>query len=131
MLSPEIIDMQKVPQNPIDFINRRFMEKLFADRHAYLAEYIRKVDPKANVGIHCGWDLCMGRGYDYWLLSKGMESMIAYGGSQVQYIRSFFRNSYGCWYHYNLGNHDDVRWTPWSMLISGMRGFQLVYPQPL
>lgn len=123
MLSPEIIDMMKIQHASVEFVNRRFMENLFADRHAYLAEYIRKVDPAANVGIHCGWDLSMGRGYDYWLLSRGMESMIGYAGPQAQYIRSFFRNCYGIWYHYAIGNQDDVRWGPWSMLISGARGF--------
>ena len=65
----------------------------------------------------------MKRGYDYWALSRGMEVMIGYMGVQNQYIRSFFQKHYGCFFHYDLGCHYDVRWHPWRMLMSGARGF--------
>jgi len=85
------------------------------------------MDPLAEVGIHTGWDLWMDKGYDYWQLSKGMESMIGYGiaqgGPQNQYIRSFFKNHYGGYYHYHNGSHENVRWEPWYDVMSGARGF--------
>jgi len=123
MVKPEIVDVMKLDFGVQSFESRRFMEHLFARKHADLAAYVRKVDAHAAVGIHVGWDLWMGRGYDYWLLSRGMESMIGYGGVQNQYIRSFFENYYGSWWHYALGSHDDARWHPWYMLLSGARGF--------
>lgn len=123
MLTPDIVDMLKIKFDVPRFENRRFMEKLFADKHAYLANYFRKLDPDAKVGIHIGWDLWMGRGYDYWLLSRGMEAMMGYGGVQNQYIRSFFEKPYGCWFHYALGSAEDARWYPWYMLMSGMHGY--------
>lgn len=123
MLPPEIVDMSKVSFGVQNFESRRFMEKLFADKHAYLAGYIRKVDPLAEVGIHTGWDLWMGRGYDYWLLSKAMDSMMCYGTAQNQYVRSFFKHYYGCNYHYNIGSHEDASWWPWYVLMSGGSGF--------
>jgi len=130
MLTPEVVDMQTIHFDPVRFENRRFMERTFAARHAYLAQYFRNVDPLAEVGIHVGWDLWMERGYDYWLLSKGMESMIGYEGPQNQYIRSFFKNSYGCYYHYSIGSHENVRWSPWYCLLSGARGFIWFCLQP-
>jgi len=123
MLSPEIVDMLKIQFSSPRFENRRFMEKLFADKHAYLATWFRRIDPHASVGIHVGWDLWMGRGYDYWLLSRGMEAMLGYGGVQNQYIRSFFHRHYGCWFHYKMGSTHEARWHPWYMLMSGARGF--------
>ena len=123
MLPPAVIDVMTMDFGVQAFESRRFMEHLFADKHATLAEYFRRQDPHAKVGIHVGWDLWMGRSYDYWLLSRGMESMIGYGGVHNQYIRSFFRNYYGSWWHYDIGSHDNVRWHPWYMLMSGARGF--------
>jgi hypothetical protein len=123
MVKPEINDAMKIDFGVQQFESRRFMEHLFAQKHADLANYLRGVDPLAKVGIHVGWDLWMGRSYDYWLLSRGMESMIGYGGVQNQYIRSFFQNYYGSWWHYSLGSLEDACWHPWYMLASGARGF--------
>ncbi len=123
MLTPEIIDMMKITFDVPQFENRRFMEHIFAERHDYLAKYIRRIDPLGEVGIHTGWDLWLGRGYDYWLLSKGMETMIGYPGIQNVYIRSFFKNYFGCWWHYNVGDQEDARWYPWYLLANGARGY--------
>lgn len=131
MMTPEIVDILKIKYDVPRFENRRFMEHLFADKHAFLADWWRRFDSKAKVGIHVGWDLWTGRGYDYWLLSKGMETMMGYVGPQNQYIRSFFKNHYGCWYHFLFGNVNDVRWHPWSMLMSGAHGFGWVSLQPI
>ena len=122
MLTPEVVDMLKIAFDVPNFENRRFMESLFTAKHAYLAEKIRKIDPLADVGIHIGWDLWMGRGYDYWQLSRALDAMTCYGGPHNQYVRSFFKHYYGSWYHYAIGSHDDVRWFPWYMLMSGARG---------
>ncbi len=123
MLKPEIIDVMKMDFGVQAFESRRFMEHLFAQKHADLASWIRAGNPEAEVGIHVGWDLWMARGYDYWLLSRGMESMIGYGGVQNQYLRSFFKNYYGSWWHYGLGDLNNCRWHPWYMVLSGARGF--------
>ena len=123
MLKPEIIDVMKMNFGVQAFESRRFMEHLFAQKHTDLAGWLRARDPGAPVGIHCGWDLWMGRSYDYWLLSRGMDSMIGYGGVQNQYIRSFFKNYFGSWWHYSIGDLDQVRWHPWYMVLSGARGF--------
>ncbi|MDD5706321.1 MAG: beta-galactosidase, partial [Kiritimatiellae bacterium] len=123
MLKPEMIDVMKFNYGVQAFESRRFMEHLFAQKHAYLADWLRRADPAARVGIHVGWDLWMARGYDFWLLSRGMESMIGYGGVQNQYIRSFFKDYYGSWWHYAIGGHHEARWHPWYMLLSGARGF--------
>lgn len=123
MLEPETTDVMKLNFGVQAHESRRFMEHLFAQKHSDLADWLRARDPEARVGIHIGWDLWMGRAYDYWLLSRGMDSMIGYGGVQNQYIRSFFKNYYGSWWHYNIGDLDQVRWHPWSMLINGAHGF--------
>ena len=124
MMPKELIDVLKLEDGgPPRFESRRFLEHLFADKHAFLADYWRRLDSRAEVGIHVGWDLWMGRGYDYWLLSRSLDGMCGYPGPQNQYIRSFFQKPLGCWYHYCAGSVEDVRWTPWQMLISGMRGF--------
>jgi hypothetical protein len=127
MMTPEIVDMLKIQFDVVRFENRRFMEHLFAARHAFLADYIRKLvasrsDAGTRTGIHAGWDLWMGRGYDYWLLSRAMEDMMCYGGPHNHYARSFFERYYGSHYHYNIGSHDNVRWHPWYMVLSGARG---------
>jgi hypothetical protein len=122
MLESSIVDMQTIRFDALELDNRRFMEHLFADKHAFLADWIRRAVPGAQIGIHTGWDLWMGRGYDYWLLSRAMDCMMTYEGPQRQYARSFFKNSYGNWYHYQLGAIGNVRWSPWVPLLSGARG---------
>jgi hypothetical protein len=123
MIDPDIVDMLKLEYGVVRFENRRFMEHLFAARHAFLADYLRKVDPQGRTGIHAGWDLWMGRGYDYWLLSRVMEDMMCYGGTHNHYARSFFGRYWGSHYHYNIGSHENVRWHPWYMVLSGARGW--------
>lgn len=123
MLSPHIVDTLKIEQGVIQHENRRFMEHLFTAKHAYLAERLRELDPEGMMGIHAGWDLWMGRGYDYWLLSRALDAMMGYSGPQNQYMRSFCERHFGCWFHYNMGSVHDVRWHPWYMLMSGAHGF--------
>lgn len=123
MITPEIVDMLKIEFGVVRFENRRFMEHLFAARHAFLAEHFRKVDPLGGVGIHAGWDLWMGRGYDYWLLSRGMDDMMCYGGTHNHYARSFFDRYWGSHYHYSIGSIENVRWHPWYMVLSGARAW--------
>lgn len=105
-----------------EFELQRFAEHAFADRHAYLAKYFPKLDPGGEVGIHVGWELWTGRGYDYWLLSQAMDAMIGYEGAQDQYIRSFFKHYYGSFYHYRVGLHEESRWYPWQQLANGSHG---------
>jgi hypothetical protein len=123
MIDPEIVDMLKLQYDVVRFENRRFMEHLFAGRHAFLADYLRKVDPLGRTGIHAGWDLWMGRGYDYWLLSRCLEDMMCYGGPHNHYARSFFGRYWGSHYHYNIGSHQNARWHPWYMVLSGAHGW--------
>ncbi|MDD5707140.1 MAG: hypothetical protein PHR35_14550, partial [Kiritimatiellae bacterium] len=119
---PEVVDMLKFKPDIQKFESRRFFERLFAVKHAFLADYIRKADPLAQVGIHAAWDTWSGRGYDFWLLSKAMDSMMCYEGMQNQYARSFFKHYYGFNYHYGPGNEAEVRWNCWYALISGAHG---------
>ncbi len=118
--TPEML--QTVKSGSLRFESRGFMEKLFADKHAYLADYFRKADPEARVGIHTSWDLWISRGYDFWLLSRGMDSIFSYEGPQEIYCRSFFKHYYGAFNHYWIGSHENVRWHPWRMLINGAKG---------
>ncbi len=122
MLASTLADMQKIQFDAVRLDNRRFMEHLFADKHAVLADWFHHTIPQSRVGIHTGWDLWMGRGYDYWLLSRAMDCMMTYEGPQLQYARSFFKTSYGNWYHYNLGGIGNVRFSPWVPLLSGAHG---------
>ncbi|MDD5706063.1 MAG: beta-galactosidase, partial [Kiritimatiellae bacterium] len=122
MAPPVITDMLKFKSDIQKFESRRFFERLFADKHVFLANRIRDVDPLADVGIHTTWDTWMANGYDFWLLSRAMDAVMCYGGLQNQYARSFFKRYYGHNYHYDPGNEADARWNCWYALISGAHG---------
>ena len=107
--------------------HRAYMEKLFADYHAWCAGLIVKHIPRARVGISGTPNLNAYSGHDWWqLMQRALTHLSGYGGVQRELQRSFMRPGtfYSTFLGYDYKDSDEqgARHDPWDLLFHGANG---------
>ena len=107
--------------------HRRYMEKLFADYHAWCGELVVKHIPDAKVGISGTPRVNAYSGHDWWqLMQRSLTHLSGYGGVQRTIQRSFMRPGtfYSTFLGYDYKDSDEqrARYSAWDLLFHGANG---------
>ena len=107
--------------------HRRYMEKLFADYHAWCGELVVKHIPDAKVGISGTPRVNAYSGHDWWqLMQRSLTHLSGYGGVQRSVQQSFMRPGtfYSTFLGYDYKDTDEqrARYSAWDLLFHGANG---------